>query len=235
MIFWAGQSSDDLCVQVERYPALPRPAKKRTRVSVPGRNGDLIFDEGAFENYIQPYDIYISAERPRLPWAARAVAAWLLAPSSYQRLEDSYEPNFFRLASFDGPLEVENVLNRYGRATLEFNCKPQRFAKAGQRAVSLWAGGGVVHNPYAFTALPLLQVYGSGPGRLQVGDRAVEVKALDGALTLDSETQNAYQGTLNKNNTIVAPEFPALLPGDNAISWTGGIERVEVVPRWWTL
>lgn len=235
MIFWAGQSSDDLRVRVEHYPALPRPARKMSRVSVPGRNGDLIFDEDAYENYIQPYDIYISAERTRLPDPARAVAAWLLAPAGYRRLEDSYEPDFYRMASFDGPLNLENILNRFGRAKLEFNCKPQRYAKAGEHAVAMSESGGTLHNPYAFTALPKITVYGSGPGNLQVGSTTAQIKAMDGSLTLDSETQDAYKGTQNKNNEIYAPVFPALAPGDNAVSWTGGIERVEIVPRWWTL
>lgn len=235
MIFWDGQSSDDLMVRVEHYPALPRPARRMSRVSVPGRNGDLIFDEGAYENYTQPYDIYLSAERRRLPGPARAVAAWLLAPAGYQRLEDSYEPDFYRMASFDGPLDLANILNRFGRATIEFSCKPQRYFKGGERAVELTAPGTPLHNPYAFAALPLITVYGSGPGNLQVGSTTVQIKALEGSLTLDSEIQDAYKGTQNKNNTIFAPEFPALAPGDNAVSWTGEIERVEIVPRWWTL
>lgn len=235
MIFWAGQSSDDLRVRVEHYPALPRPARKMSRVSVPGRNGDLIFDEGAYENYTQPYDIYLSAERSRLPGPARAVAAWLLAPVGYQRLEDSYEPDFYRLASFDGPLDLANILNRFGRATIEFNCKPQRYFKGGERPVELTAPGTPLHNPYAFSALPKITVYGNGPGNLQVGSTTVQIRALDGSLTLDSEIQDAYKGTQNKNNAIFAPEFPKLAPGDNAVSWTGGIERVEIVPRWWTI
>lgn len=235
MIFWAEQSSDDFRVHVERFPALPRPARKITRVSVPGRSGDLLFDEGVFENYPQPYDVYLSAEKPRLPRPARAFAAWLLAPGGYQRLEDSYEPDVYRMAAYTGPMDLENILNRFGRATIEFDCKPQRFLKSGERLVQLAQSGGVLHNPHAFAALPKITVYGTGPGLLQVGGTTVQIKSLDGWVTLDSDLQDACKGTQNKNSTINAPEFPALQPGDNAVNWTGGITRVEIVPRWWTL
>lgn len=234
MIVWAGQSSNDLRVVVEHYPAQPRPQQRYEVQTVPGRNGTLLLAENAYQNYTQPYDVYISAERPGLPRAARAVVAWLCAPTGYQRLEDSYEPDVFRLAYFAGPLDISNILNRYGRATLEFNCKPQRYLKEGELTVTLSHSGASLYNP-GMEALPLITVYGTGPGTLTAGGRTVQIKSLDGSLTLDSEIQDAYKGTLNKNSTISTPEFPVLPPGESPVTWTGGIQRVEIVPRWWVL
>jgi phage-related protein len=82
---------------------------------------------------------------------------------------------------------------------------------------------------------PLITVYGAGAGTLTAGGRTVQLKSLDGWLTLDCDLQNAYKGTQNKNNTIFAPEFPVLPPGESAVTWTGGVTRVEIIPRWWTL
>jgi phage-related protein len=63
----------------------------------------------------------------------------------------------------------------------------------------------------------------------------VEVKALDGALYLDSDTQNAYNSNGNQNLNINAPIFPVLCDGETPIAFSGGIERVEIIPRWWEL
>ena len=52
---------------------------------------------------------------------------------------------------------------------------------------------------------------------------------------LDSETQNAYNKSMGLNDRVDAPEFPILVPGENAISFDGGIEWVEITPRWWEL
>lgn len=232
MIFWAGKSSDDVNVVVEHYPVRIHAGKKQSAQPIPGRNGDLIFSEKAYSNYIQPYDIYISAEEPRLPAISRRVAEWLGAPEEYQRLEDCYEPDIYRMACYSGPEEIENILNRFGRVTLQFNCKPQRFLKSGEQPVTVKSGT-VLHNSTAFEALPLIRITGSGAGRLQVGEYVVEIKSLSSAITLDCELQDAYNGTVNLNNTISAPEFPVLVGGDNEISFTGNW-NVEITPRWWT-
>ena len=82
-----------------------------------------------------------------------------------------------------------------------------------------------------------LTVTGTGAGTLTVGGRTVTIKNLpDGYVILDCEAQNAYgAGGVNRNATISAPEFPALETGETAVSWTGSITGVSVIPRWWTL
>lgn len=234
VIRFAGRNSSDLAVVVEYYPDYPAPARKQERVSVPGRNGDLLFAQAAYDNYTQIYDVYLSAERPRLPRVAAAVADWLLSPSGYQRLEDTYMPEVYRMAAFAGPLDITNIFNRFGRAKLEFDCKPQKWLKTGERPINITASGQLLHNP-GQPALPLITVYGTGAGTITAGGVTVQIKSLDGSLTLDCDLQDAYKGTQNKNSTISAPEFPTLPPGDSAVTWTGGITRAEVVPRWWIL
>lgn len=233
MIFWNGKSSDDLNVFVEHFPSQSRATKKYSRISVPGRNGDLIFEEDSFENEIQPYEIYISAKEQKIPFAARKVSEWLFSAKGYQRLVDSYDPDVFRLAFFSGPLDVENILNMFGRATIEFDCKPQRFLVSGEEETRYFAAAKIT-NPTAFTALPLITVYGNGTGALNISGTVVNFLSIDESIDLDCETQNAFKGVTNLNNTISAPEFPKLFGGENEISWSGGIESIRITPRWWT-
>lgn len=235
MIFWAGRSSDDVHVVVERYPNVELSAQKLDTQAVPGRNGDLLFPQNAYQNYVQSYEIYVSAERIRLPRAMREVANWLCGPAGYQKLEDSYDVETYRRAYFAGPLDVESVLHRFGRATIEFNCQPQRFLRVGDLVVQA-AQGQMLLNPTAFAALPLITVIGTGAGTLTVGDVTVTINSMPrGVIVLDSDTQNAYYGAFNLNSTISAPEFPTLPAGESVVRWTGGITGVEIIPRWWTL
>lgn len=236
MIYWAGRSSDDVHVIVERYPSVTLAGRKLDTQAVPGRNGDLLFEQNAYQNYVQAYEVYMSAEHIRLPRAMREVANWLCGPSGYQKLEDDYDVETYRRAYFAGPLDVESIMHRFGRATIEFSCQPQRFLRAGDQTVELSQGEALL-NPTAFTALPLITVTGTGAGTLTVGGRAVAIKSLpDGYVVLDCEAQNAYgAGGINRNATISAPEFPALEAGKTTVSWTGGISGVSVVPKWWTL
>ena len=236
MIIWDGISSDSLNCIVERYPVYTIPKRKQSAISVPGRNGDLLLQQQAYSNYIQEYDVYLSGPRnkSKLPEVARAVAAWLNV-GGYRKLVDDYTPGSFRMAFFQGPADFENIFNLYGRATLEFNCKPQRFLDDGETPETITASGGSITNPTAYNAKPLITVYGSGAATLQVGEYVCTLAAIDGNITLDSDTENAYKGTTNLNSKVTIPDFPELTPGDNEITWTGGITSVQITPRWWTL
>lgn len=103
--------------------------------------------------------------------------------------------------------------------------------------------GKVVPLPYlvirTMPALPIIKVYGAGDGTVTVGDITVQLFGLEDTITLDCEMQNAYRengGVLeNMNLHIYAPEFPNLPPGNCAVSWSGGVKRLEIIPRWWTV
>lgn len=36
-------------------------------------------------------------------------------------------------------------------------------------------------------------------------------------------------------NSAMSGDFPVLLPGQNAISWTGNVTKVEIQPNWRSL
>lgn len=232
-IFWNGVSSYNLNIQVERYPAQDGPQRLFETIQVPGRNGELTIDSGAFSNYQQPYEIYFNANQKKTPAVSREVKRWLQLPVGYQRLEDTYEPEVFRLARYTGPTQIENVMNLFGRIILYFDCQPQRWLKSGEHPV-MFAKAGELVNEW-FPALPLIRVNGSGSGKLYVGGYTAQLNKLDGFVLLDSATQNAYKDTQNKNGDVSIADFPVLQPGATPISWDGGITSVEITPRWWTL
>ena len=63
MIVWAGIPSYTCNVVVERFPNQPGPSRRYEAVQVPGRNGDLLIDSGAYNNYTQNYEVYFNAEQ----------------------------------------------------------------------------------------------------------------------------------------------------------------------------
>lgn len=229
-----GRRASEFGLVVEKLPAINAPARKRSAVSIPGRNGDLHYDENAFHNYNQPYECWFRGTVPT-PEQAHIISSWLLSTAAGSRLEDGYDPKYYRMATFSGPMDIENILNRFGRCTITFECAPQSFLKSGDIPMTFSAAA-VVYNPTAFPAQPRITIHGSGAGTLTVGERIVEIRSIpDGSLVLDCETMDAYWEGNNRNSCIYAPEFPELVPGNNAISWTGGINSIEIIPRWWTI
>lgn len=212
------------------------PSRSVETVHIPGRNGDLTIDNGCFENTTVQYPAFIRQDFARNMAGLRM---FLGSSVGYRRLEDTYYPEEFRLARPVGELEATPSQHQVaGRFTLKFDCKPQRFLKSGEQPITLTAP--TTHYNPGMEARPLITVYGSGAGSLEIGQpgfgiKSVDFKSIDGYTVLDCDTQNAYKGTENKNNTIYAPEFPTLPPGEVQITWTGGITKVEIVPRWWVL
>lgn len=235
---FGNKATTDFHMFVEKFPAQTGAQRKFTTVSVPGRNGDLHFLENAFTNYTQPYACYFHGQLP-MPEQAHAVKAWLLGDGAYRRLEDVYDPKYFRLASYLGPLDIENTLNKFGRCMVYFDCAPQAFLKSGEHSVE-FLNSGRLYNPTAYTALPLITVYGEAAGTVKIGSFTVTINTITAPITLDCDTQNAYSqvgegAKKNCNGDIRAVPFPALTPGDNEISFSGGITKIEIIPRWWEL
>lgn len=231
MIWFHNVSSDDVNVVVEHYPNVIVPNRKQEKISVPGRSGDLLMQQDAFENVRQQYDIYISAETPRLPTIAHKVAEWLCV-KGYQRLEDSYWLDTFRLATFQGGIDIANILNRFGRATIEFDCKPQRFYKSGDFFVS-FPNNQKLHNPSPFTAKPIINLFGTGSGTITINDKSLTITNTANAV-IDCDTMQVFRNGVSANNTA-SGDFPDLPEGDSTVTWSGGIIGIQIKPRWWTL
>lgn len=232
--FFNGARSIDKGLTIEYCPSVGTGQRVVEKISVPGRSGDLVIDTGAYGNYIQPYEIWFKDKLRGTTRAARDIAQWLLSGIGYMRLEDTYDPEVFRLAMFTGPFDVENWMLTHGRATLEFDCQPQRWLKTGQLPVAVQSGQSLINTWQP--AKPLIQVTGTGDGTLVVGGSTISISDMTGAITLDSETEDAYSGTENLNNNVqVNGGYPILQNGETAVSFSGGITAVQMTPRWWSL
>lgn len=235
IVIFNGISSQDFHIQVEHPPGYEFPERDYDLVHVPGRNGDIVLDKGSYKNVEREYEIAVAAINESFATAANRISEWLHSASTYARLEDSYEPEYYRMALYSENNLVSNILQHAGRTTVLFNCKPQRYLKQGEKPV-IFKSTGKLRNPTYFNALPIITVKGNGSGVLQVGNYIVNISSIEGSLIIDSEIQDAYNGTQNQNQYVTLNNgFPQLVSGESQISFTGGITSVEVIPNWWTL
>lgn len=231
---FGGVSSSSLNLNIEYCPNQDRPARKVERYSVPGRNGDIVVMQDAWENVEQSYDIWGGNGTINDATAVGySLADWLFSKNGYQRLEDTYDTQHYRLAFFEGPYDFQSVLRRRGRATITFSCDPRRFLLSGETAVTL-TGTDTITNPTSFTARPLLEVHGTGNGTIECGGNTITITGIYDGMVLDCDAQDAYYPGVNLNS-LVSGSFPVIPGGTQTITITGGITSVEVTPNWWTL
>lgn len=200
--------------------------------TIPGRNGDLIWKTGSYENRSGSASCFCLQKD--VEKAISSAGRFLMGKKGYRRLETSDDPDHYWMARVENSPQIAMRLRTLAPFDIGFDCKPQRFLKSGENPVVFNANGSLF-NQYGQIALPFITLYGQGEGRLTIGGCVVEVKALDGVLYLDSDTQNAYNNNGNQNLNINAPVFPVLGNGEIPVAFSGGIERVEIVPRWWEL
>ena len=200
--------------------------------TIPGRNGDLIWETGSYENRGASASCFCLQKD--VEKAVSSAGRFLLGKKGYRRLETSDDPDHYWMARVENSPQIAMRLRTLAPFEIGFDCKPQRFVKAGEKTIS-YSGNGLLFNQYRQVALPLIIVYGQGAGRITKGNCVVEIKTFEGMLYLDSDTQNAYNDNGNQNINIFAPIFPSLPDGETQISFSGGIERVEIIPRWWEL
>ena len=171
IILFNGRPSTDFEMIVTEYPVLSRGVRRGDSYQIAGRNGTQIREDDTFENYTMTYKVAFPEDRGPSVTTAE-IARWLLGSSGFCRLEDTFEPNFYRLARYAGPLNVSQLLDKCGEAPLAFDCQPERFLKSGEKAVMLFENvdlvrdshgvSATIHNPTAFDAAPLIRFTGTG-------------------------------------------------------------------------
>lgn len=243
VISWNGLRSDNFGIQIEEYPNIQKPQRKLDRYVVPGRNGDIIMMQDAWENVQQKYTIVAGdGEKHSVSGGFGRVAEWLNGPTGYAELWDDFDPDHFRLAYFEGPFDAEVLsIGRVGRTTITFNCKPQRYLLIGRDSVEIDSAPTIVYNPTVYASQPLIFVEGSaaGTGTVSIGNVVLTITDIpENGMYIDCEEMDCRDTNGNNMNAHVASstgEFAKLLPGENTIGFTGAVASLSITPRWFEI
>lgn len=223
-----GKSLKDYGVYISGNGTYNAPERDEEVISVPGKDGDIVIDNGRYMNTTVTYPAFIYN---RFSVNVEALRNYLLSKRGYKRLEDTYHPEEFRMAKWEGGFETEaRHFQGAGEFNLIFNCKPQRFLKSGEESKEFTSNTTIV-NQTMQTAKPLLRVYGTGS--FSIGSATMQITSADVYTDIDCEVMDAYKGATNCNGNI-SGTFPELMPGENGIA-LNGVSKVIIWPRWWVL
>lgn len=226
-------SSLDYGIIISKADVYGAPEREIEEVSVPGRNGTVLFDEGHYKNVTIAYECQVLNNGTNLD----AFRGWILSFHSYIRLEDTYHPGEYRMAVPKGGLSVDTgQAVKTGKFTVTFNCKPQRYLKIGEIGTE-YEEAVMLMNPTWYPARPLIRVYGYGV--LGIGDDSITIAShgLD-YIDIDCEKMDCSCDGVNANTfiTLSGADYPSL-PGNavTGITFPSTIDSIVVTPRWWTL
>lgn len=225
---------DVVPAHIASAPHIIRPTRKGTVTPIPGSSRELVEMEDAWESYDQPYSMFIGDGTPDSIQEALNEVARVLYKTGLQVLLDDYEPDYFRLAYYQGPFDVENRYTRLGKFDITFRCRPERFLISGNNSVTVSSGDKLI-NPTAFAAKPLIHIEGSGSGTVTVAGTVMSFTDLVDFVNVDCDKMDVYRQPAENKNNLMTGEFPVLPSGENTISFTGGITSVTITPRYWVI
>ena len=157
-----GVDSKDFGVYISDTGAFNAPERDVEMIEIPGRNGAYALDKGRFGNIEVTYNAFVATDSESdYVSGINALRNALASRKGYKRLEDEFNPNEYRMAVYKSGLKVSSISDQSGEFTITFDCKPQRYLKSGETAVTV-ARNATITNPTLFDASPLLEVYGYG-------------------------------------------------------------------------
>lgn len=243
-ITFGGVNSADYGIYISGEGVFNAPVRDAEVISIPGRNGSFLLDNGRYENIEVTYPAF-NTETDKATFIAQidAFRNAIASQKGYQRLEDTFHTDEYRMASFIGGLEVNPVLYNDHTSQFEivFNCKPQRFLTSGETATSK-SRNSTITNPTLFDSHPLLQFNSNGSdGSISLGSQIITVKsAYVGTTPLDlSATPTTISGyvisdTVTINNTSVYNVGDPITFDGAEATFTFGFSNSNAKNVYWT-
>lgn len=107
-----------------------KPDRDVSAISIPGRNGDILFDNGRYKNIERVYQIQVTGLDN-----INNLMRDLVACTGYHRLEDEYDTDVYMEARLKSPPATKRFVGDSASITLVFDRKPQRYLKSGDTAI----------------------------------------------------------------------------------------------------
>lgn len=245
-----GQDSRDYGLYIISQNAYDKPERDLTFISVPGRDGDLIIDNGGYKNLKLTLKLRLFAEKVEnnindLAFSYNRALNWLQQTATYHKLIFSYDENYYREACVFSGIKATKIYDDVIDFTVTFSCKPFRKSFEGDKKIIITATSHAFFNPEMFPSKPYMKIIpvdGTQNFAIAIRRSAREhdyayytFYRADEYVEIDSETMNVFKGNINKNNDYAAVSFPEFKPGTNSIAFIGNIASIEIIPRWRTI
>lgn len=170
---FGGASSKDYGIYITGTGVYNAPERDVEMITIPGRNGDLVLDNGRFSNIEVTYHCGVFGDsQANFAEAVSEFRNLLCSRLGYMRLTDDYNLNEYRMAVYKNGLDVTADAVRAGEFDITFDCKPQRFLTSGETTITVTSGDEIT-NPTLFPASPMLML--DGVGDVNIGDYTITV------------------------------------------------------------
>lgn len=221
---WKDKSSDSMDVVVLKMPVISRATEDYDKEPVPGSDETLTIKNGLVPVTKPVTGHYCGSD-------INGFMEWLSGKGNL--ILGNQEDRYYEAEILDKVEITELVPSQLYKFSCEFFCQPLGY-HLGSNCIEITSTA-TVYNPGNYKSSPYMKITGAGNITLTINGRNTVFKGVTDFIEVDSKLKNAYRtvngGKSDANNLMYSP-FPYLDSGENAISWTGTVSKVEILPRW---
>lgn len=225
-INWKGIDSDTITgLIISELPPISKPKMKTTITKIDGRDGDII-EELGYESYTKSIKVGLSKN-----YDIDEVIKYFTGSGD---LIMSNEPDKVYKCQIIEKVDYNKLL-RFKTATVKFYTQPFKYKKDEPKVILNIDGetSMTVDNVGLEKSKPIIKLTGSGTVAIQLNGATVFNYIFpenEAEVIVDSIQEEAYLNGFYKNRNMTG-EFPILEVGENTISWSGNLTKIEIEPK----
>lgn len=203
---------------IKKLPLIFKAEKDINLIEIEGRDGFLTQDNGSYRSVVKTVECIIK-DLTQIDF----ICSWLSGPGD---VIFSNEPDKVYKATIKNQIEFDQLVSThdYHDFIIQFECQPHKYS-LDNSIITLTAPRTIFNNGTA-NALPVIKLYGTGVLTLTINGNIVNLTNIVSYVTIDSYLMDCYKDTQLMNNYMTG-DFPILVPGINAISFTGAT-KIEI-------
>lgn len=212
---------------IQNLPPISKPFMRTEIEEIDGRNGDIVTTLG-YSAYDKSFSIGLYGN-----YNVDDVISYFVNNSKGQ-VTFSNEPDKYYNYELLDQIDFERLI-RFKTAEISLHIQPFKYSLTDtKRTFNITNENSIqVRNNGNIYSKPIITIYGSGTINLSLNNEQLFVIDLtnDNQITLDIENMNAYnQETDALKNRLVTGNYDnfKLNVGQNVISWTGTITKIEI-------
>ena len=225
-IIWKNKSSREIeGLIITNTPPITKPKMRVDKIEIDGRDGDIIEKVG-YESYDKNVGIGLTRN-----YDINEVIKYFTGDGE---LTLSDEPDKVYIASIFDDVDYDRLL-QIRKATVKFHVQPFKYLKDESKvSLNVTTQTSVeVENKGLEVSKPIILLEGSGTVEIAVNGVNIfkyTFPSGESRVTIDSLKEEAYFEGVYKNRNMLG-EFPKLQVGNNTISWTGTLTKIEIEPK----
>ena len=226
-----GINSKDMGIKIERHNNFSSPQRRVESISIPGRTGNILIDDGSYENQIFEYELILECDSKKgidISKKANEISSWLHGDYTYKTLTFSNSDKTYKAVVIN-KIDITQMFKKFAKALVVFEAYEVANVAKG-KSISVIKNEGTFINNTNREVKPILKLVGEGDCIININNQEMKIKGIEGHIIVDSYNMDCYKklddGFVENNNKKMFGSFPVFNIGENEIKVNGAILEV---------